>query len=202
MRAWLALVLLFGACASSPELPPLNAEAGGEPDGSDPLADDPVRRELRRLFDRCEATRAELQADVDRARARHATVAAGAAVAWLAGEIADDDGPDVGAQEPGAEVSIAGAGACSNDSSDPTAALEARCSPPQVPSTTLGRGSPVERQTTDVRVSAADRIDDINAAIDATDELLFSHPDPAAWGEDERSRWRSLRARLETECTY
>ncbi len=190
LRISAVIAILLASCTSR-ELPPSHAspDEGPPPGGESPLESDFVRTELREIHGLCDARVSGLETSVDDAAQREDIARAIAVGAYAVGELADGSGD--------AEVmgrTGAGARGCAETPND------IGCGVTPVPSAGAGAESPIHQDTVDARLSASDRIRDINRALDALDDFVFQKPDPATWTDDDRGAWETLRQSARSEC--
>lgn len=192
-----SVVLLVGAfgCSHREPLPPSHATPRRLPGGetADPRANAPERAEVRRLHATCDATVVALRDDVDDADRRESLLTAVAALAYVVGRLADGDGVEGGLYGPGSTQSYR----CT-----PGTYEGPGCGFEPLPSRSLGEGGPIDAQTDEVHLDAADQVRAINRGVDALDDLLFSRPDPGEWTEADRARFEELTHALAEVCTH
>lgn len=197
----LGAVAVFG-CARRDPLPASHASTGDEAisvDPSDPLADVPERRALRELHAECDATISMLQGEVDDAVRRENVLTAAAAVAYVVGTLAGGD-------NTANQGAISGPGSQQDyrctPSTDATTYDGPGCGAQPLPSRNLGEGGPIDEQTDEVHLDASEAIERINDGLDGLDELLFSHPDPSEWTDDQRAAWEHDLAEVRGVCHH
>ncbi len=194
----LVLTLPMG-CARHERLPVSHADPApteGEED-IDPESEDPFRVELRHIHAACDERVVELREGVEDADRRENILTAVAALAYVVGRIAG------GGRNAAAAGGLYGPGStqsyrCTegpNGTSDGVG-----CTFQPQPSRALGEGGPIDQQTDQVHLDAADQVREINRGVDALDDFLFSNPDPDAWTEADRAHFEQLSEALRAAC--
>jgi hypothetical protein len=189
----ISMILLTAGCSRREELPVSHTDSESDTAGAeaDPASDDPIRVDVRRLHAECDETVVELQEGVEDADRRENILTAVAALAYVVGEIADGSSGD-------AEGALYGPG--STQSYRCTDGEGVGCGFQPQPSRSLGEGGPIDQQTDEVHLDAADQVRAINRGVDALDDFLFSNPDIDGWTEAEHQRYRELAEALSAAC--
>lgn len=195
-----ALILFAQACR--PRLPASHADPGEEArvDWQDPLANHPVHRRVRALRMACHEEVVAVHRESD---ARNSDNWLYVVLAWAAYVLAQSTLAGAGSSH-GTAPALTGPGGsldyrCSPQPGDNPS--HGGCNPPIVPTATVDSDGVIQtNRPVDEAWAPTRRIETINDAVDAMDDFLFSHPDPAEWTADQADAFERLLVSLESVC--
>ncbi len=205
-RASLLVILLAVAMGCRPHLPVSHADPSPVVDWRDPVANHPARRRVRVLHQRCHEEVQAIRREVTRRWKEDIVyVALATAIANFMGMMGRVGGPGSDPiSSSAATQALTGPGGqlsyrCTDTPGDDPS--HGGCNPPTLP--TIGWNTDGQIRTNrpvDEAWRPAERIEAINASLDALDELLFSRPDPREWTAEEGEAFEDLTDAVETTC--
>lgn len=200
VTACCVLTLFSQACR--PRLPASHADPGEEArvDWQDPLANHPVHRRVRTLRMACHERVVAVHRQSD---ARNSDNWLYVALAWAAYLLARSM---FSLEDPmtGEEAALTGPGGSLDYRCTPTPGdnpSHGGCNATLMPTATVdGDGIIQTNRPVDEAWAPTRRIETVNGAVDAMDDFLFSHPDPAEWTAEQTEAFERLASALESVC--